>query len=347
MILIDGSHLLHRVLNTPQGDLADANGYNTGGAHGFLISLGTYVRSYRHQRGVIVAWDLGVPLHRREIFSEYKPHKHPIGEVDHSLLSFSNKEESVVSEDMSDDQYRKKYEQSIRILHGSVLPLIGCLSLRCPNTEADDIIAVLADELGKDEEIVVGTSDYDYHQMVNENVTIHNVKDNQVWDLERVIADNELDRGDWVGHWLLRKALVGDGSDGIPGFEGVGGMAASSYADQIHESMKSGKTLEEACQCVERPPRARWEGFELIQKSHKEIQRNIDLMDLSYPIRNNLPMYQDIKKAICQSDLVEMDLWKAEEVLESYGMQKSKVYLGDISEANCNQDPHDYVERFQ
>lgn len=102
--------------------------------------------------------------------------------------------------------------------HSDILKILSAMPVtivRHPFRECDDTIAHVARNLNEDEECVIISTDTDFIQLLNANNRIrlfNPVKD--VW-VEQFSAD-----------YVMWKSLVGDGSDNIPGFQGVGGKTA-------------------------------------------------------------------------------------------------------------------------
>jgi 5'-3' exonuclease len=88
--------------------------------------------------------------------------------------------------------------------------------VRHPHRECDDTIAHLAWSVHSDEDCVVVSSDTDFIQLLTPGS-------------ERIKLWNPIKKS-WVApvqyDYVKWKSLTGDGSDGIPGFKGVGGKTA-------------------------------------------------------------------------------------------------------------------------
>jgi 5'-3' exonuclease len=156
MILVDGSSCLHRCLNTPLAEATDSSGRSVGGVSGFLASIGSTVNKLRQQHLIIVAWDVGIPVHRQQLFPSYKSHNRSIaglgipGNFERQLLSRNG--------DKLPTNFREKYLIARRILSMNLLPFMGCLSIQVPNCEADDIIAYICDKITSNFSIPTGAS---------------------------------------------------------------------------------------------------------------------------------------------------------------------------------------------
>lgn len=339
VLVIDGSNLLHKGLHTLQADLKDSKGQYTGGLHSFLSSLSTAVLKHELKPFVIVAWDSGIPLFRRQIYQEYKPNKKPVGDVPNSLKSKQNLLAKEGEE--SSDEFLAKYTSSRRLLHSQFLPLSGCLSIQVPNCEADDIISFICQKL-TDEDIIIYSTDKDLMQLMTDRIQFYNGVDS--YTVDKLIRDYNLVRDYWRSHWLTIRAIAGDQSDGIPGFTGQD--TAKKYADQLMELQHTKNyTLYDALMKLDRPAGARVAGYEALKHGHDMLIRNLRLMDLKYPVQNRLPIVQDIVGEIAKAFIFDIDQSMLEEQLHSMDLRMAKTFVGNIIESNMNKDIKEYIRK--
>ena len=115
--------------------------------------------------------------------------------------------------------------------------------------EADDICGTVSKMLGKDNyEVIVYTSDRDFLQLIDKNVSIHIIKTG----MSNIVVMNEKTMPELYGFKPLQiidyKGLRGDSSDNLPGIPGVGDKTAvkliQEYGsfDAIVEAAKSMKS---------------------------------------------------------------------------------------------------------
>lgn len=336
-ILIDGSHLLHRCLRTPDlAELHDSNGNCTGGIHGFLRSLSNLCYTKRLSEGVIVAWDNGVPVHRRQLFNEYKPKKSITPEdgltIDEKLLSSINKV-GVMDFTTEDESFLKKYQFSRTLLHQILLPNLGCISVQIKNCEADDIISVICDRM-KDDNITILSSDRDLNQLLTDNIDQYDGIKKEFITKQDVIEKYNLDESTWREEWLIGKALIGDKSDGIPGFSKIGEVAARGYAKQI--MVGGGKDMD--LSKLNHHPRTSKDGLQNILNNQKDIWRNRELMDLNYVLNKDPHLLNKIEVGILKSNLFEIDTHRVIQKLNELQMVKAKEFIIYIKESNSNSD---------
>jgi len=340
MIVVDGSHLAHRVLRSDDTGKID----HLAGIQTFITTLGSVCRKRKNQHGVIIGWDRGVPIHRRELLTEYKPSKKPVGDVDDALYSSINKGESDVEITEDELEYTALYTKVVETLHKKILPLLGCISIRLPNVEADDILSLWCSTV-VDEHKVILSSDRDLLQLLDDNTEFYDALNKKT-----ITIDDLIELGytcdDWRSQWLYAKAITGDTSDNIVGIRDVGGKIAIKYAEQLMGHLSQGMDLATACLLLDRPPRGRKTGLENIRVGSEIIKTNYDLMDLSYPIKHDIEMTQQIRSAILGSKIVRADEDQVMRYLDSLRLRECKVNALDILEANINEDLEHFLPRF-
>jgi len=197
--IFDGHYLLHRVLHVPQlRMLSTKDKKPTGGVFGLLKSLRSTVYDIPEVTRVVVVFDGAHSKRRVALYPDYKK-RPPNDEVDSDGLS-----------------YREKFGMQLNYLK-VLLPKMGVKVAILPDKEGDDVIGILARNLN-DRLKIVSSDDRDMLQLVAEDV--------HIWRPlagERVSLDNfEEKAGSSYKNWLLRKCVLGDDSDNIPGIKGVG-----------------------------------------------------------------------------------------------------------------------------
>jgi 5'-3' exonuclease len=321
--------------------LKDPKGHYVGGLHGFLNSLSTAALKHQLQHSFIVAWDLGVPLFRRQIYKEYKPHKDPVGNVPDVLKSEAN----ILAKEgePTTDEFLAKYTSTRKVLHSQFLPLSGCLSIQVTNCEADDIIAYVCNKV-TDERIIIYSTDRDLMQLMTDKIEFYDGRDFLTHTVDTIIDDNKLVRDCWRRHWLTIRTIAGDTSDGIPGF--CGWETAEKYASQLIDLQHNKHyTLYDSLTQLQRPPGARVSGYEALKSGHDMLLRNLKLMDLRYPIDNKLPIVEEIKAEIATAFIYDINQDLLEEQLHRMSMRAAKTFLSNIIECNIKSDIKDYIRK--
>tara|TARA_Y100000591_G_C21748473_1_gene653335 strand:- start:1 stop:801 length:801 start_codon:yes stop_codon:yes gene_type:complete len=135
----------------------------------------------------------GMPVKRINMLSEYKAQR-----TYHDKDDFRRQRKLIIN--------MLKEEFPVRVV-------------RHENYECDDVLANLAYVTHKDDECVVVSSDTDFYQMlqVHENLKLYNPV------RKKFIETPEVD-------YVVWKALKGDASDNIEGFQGIGNKRATALA---------------------------------------------------------------------------------------------------------------------
>lgn len=191
----------------------------------FMLIFRKAVETFDPSRVYIVKE--GRPLKRHAMFAEYKAGRASSG-----------------------DDFWRQHSDILSIMENLPVHII-----RHPERECDDVIAHLAKHTHSEEPIVILSTDSDFMQLLvpgDDRVKLWNpVKD-------RWIDATPYDYVAW-------KSLVGDGSDGIPGFKGIGGKTAV-------------KLLEDARKLSE---------FLAVDNRHEVFDRNLSLI-MFEPIEGDL-----------------------------------------------------------
>lgn len=155
----------------------------------FMLMLRKMLNQFKPDRVYIVKE--GKAKARREMFSEYKAHRESAG-----------------------DDFWRQHFKILELLSNMPVHLI-----RHPERECDDTIAHICSTIHHDEECVIVSSDSDFIQLLendSDRVKLYNpVK--EIW-----IQATPYDYVAW-------KSLVGDSSDNIPGFKGIGPKRAEKF----------------------------------------------------------------------------------------------------------------------
>jgi 5'-3' exonuclease len=148
----------------------------------FMLMLKKMVSNFRPHRVYIVKE--GKARKRREMFEDYKANRESAG-----------------------DDFWRQHSKIVELLSKTPVHII-----RHPERECDDTIAHICRELHEDEECTIISSDSDFIQLLSA-------------DTQRIKLYNPI-KESYVEHthydYVSWKSLVGDGSDNIPGFPGIG-----------------------------------------------------------------------------------------------------------------------------
>ncbi len=193
-VLVDGNALAYRSYFALKR-LSTSRGVPTNAVYGFVRALLDLLRTSGEGSQLVVAFDAPGRTSRAEEYEEYKAQRPP----------------------MPSD-----LPQQLGIIK-HLLDLLGVPRLELPGTEADDLLATLAEQAvaaGRRVEIV--TSDRDALQLVSEHVSVRSPDARKLIDEDEVMAKYGVRPDQWVDY----RALTGDASDNIPGVAGIGPVAA-------------------------------------------------------------------------------------------------------------------------
>ena len=225
LVIIDGNSLLFRAFYaTSYGDVSSImrtkSGIPTNAIFAFANMLSKILQGFQGGESLFVGFDADGHTFRKEEFEQYKANRKPAPQ---ELI-----EQFPISREFLDAMGIKHYEE-----HG---------------IEADDIcgtIAKLGSKLGY--EVTVYTSDKDYLQLIDENVTINLIKSGMS-NLEVMTPSSMLEKFGFTPKQIIDfKGLRGDSSDNLPGIPGVGDKTAVKLIqeyetlDAIFEAAKAGK----------------------------------------------------------------------------------------------------------
>lgn len=203
LLLIDGENLLHRSYHKFLG-FKSKDGVPSGAIYGFFKSLNSLVFRFQPTH-VLITFDNGRSKYRYQVLPDYKGSRKKLG-MDYESL-----------------QSQKKVIR--KVLKHLNLPTVFDKGFT-RDYEGDDYIALAAHRFhGK---VVIISSDKDFTQLISERVkqfnpskdelvTIHNCKD--------IMGFSPVECVDYL-------SLIGDKSDNIPGYPGMGPVKTRQFLDQ-------------------------------------------------------------------------------------------------------------------
>ena len=257
-LILDGNALLHRAwhaippLTTQDGRVVNA-------VYGFINILekllDTHAPTY-----VAVAWDLPGGTFRHEAEETYKAHR--------------------------EEKEPELYDQIPMIQE--VLEGYGIPSLAVPGFEADDILGTIAHQFAnRDIHCLIATGDHDTMQLVNKHVSVlifvKGVSQTKIYSPKEVVERF----GVMPEQMIDYKVLVGDASDNIKGFPGIGPKTAAEIL-QAYESL-DGVMQEAEAGLLPKKWQRRFEPI-------KEIRQSIEDLRLLVTIRTDVKIPKKISE---------------------------------------------------
>jgi len=198
-ILVDGSSYLHRAYHALP-PLTTEDGQPTGAIFGVMNMIRRLINDY-HPKYMAVVFDAKGKNFRHKIYPEYKANRPPMP-----------------------DDLKVQLEPLYKIIRAMRIPL-----LVIEGVEADDVIGTLAHQVTKSgKKVLISTSDKDFAQLVNDDVTLINTMSDTLLDPKGV----EKKFGIKPEQMIDYLTLVGDTSDNIPGVPKVGPKTAVKWLEE-------------------------------------------------------------------------------------------------------------------
>ncbi|WP_445383159.1 DNA polymerase I [Robiginitalea sp. IMCC43444] len=207
LFLLDAYALIFRgyyaLIKNPR---INSKGMDTSAIMGFMNSLFDVIRREKPDH-LAVCFDKDGSTERTELYPEYKANR-----------------------DETPDAIRIAIPWIQKILKAMHIPCIEVSGL-----EADDIIGTLAKQAEKqDYQVFMVTPDKDFGQLVSENIFMYRParmgNGIEIWGIPEVQKRFGVQRPEQVIDYL---GMMGDSSDNIPGFPGVGDKTAKKFIDEF------------------------------------------------------------------------------------------------------------------
>lgn len=205
-IYIDGLNLFMRhFAANPKVSLLNKQ---CGGIIGFLNNIVFLCKKFNPEK-IIVAWEGGGSTRRRNLDQNYKNGRRP-----RKLNRNENYYDAIYSEKNNNDDIDDQLQLLIKILYKTQITQIYV-----DDCEADDIISYLVKTKSEqDINKIIVTSDKDYYQLLDENITI--------WSPNRkIMIDDKFIKENYnvyPQNFITMRCFDGDINDGLKGVKGVG-----------------------------------------------------------------------------------------------------------------------------
>ncbi|MEK9767568.1 MAG: 5'-3' exonuclease H3TH domain-containing protein [Betaproteobacteria bacterium] len=221
VLIVDGLNTFIR--NFAANPTMDDNGNHIGGITGFLKSIGLAIRTLNPSRVTIVFDGKGGSKRKKQIYPEYKGHRKPLTRLNRAHGG------------ITDGEPEKDFMKMELILLAQILEYLPVDLIAYDYVEADDVMAYVA-KLVEEEggEAILYSTDKDFLQLVNEQITVWNPATKKTYDVERICEEHDIH----PNNFLLYRALTGDKSDNINGIKGVGKKTMLKLLPQMTEETK-------------------------------------------------------------------------------------------------------------
>lgn len=205
VLLIDGENILHQSFHKFE-KLKSTDGKPSGAIFGFFKSLHMYLTRFESDE-VYISFDNGHSPVRMKLLPNYKEHRKNIS-VDYESLQ---SQKAIIMKMLGMLRINYIFDKNNNTLY-----------------EGDDFLAYLAIKKFQSEKIILISSDKDFNQLLNKNLRIYNPRKDEIIRLE-----NCKDLFGYYAHETVEYlAMVGDISDDISGFPGIGPVKARKILDE-------------------------------------------------------------------------------------------------------------------
>jgi len=201
IIYIDGLNVFMR--HFAANPTKSLHGNLCGGIVGFLRNIEYLSSKFRPQK-IVVAWEGGGSLRRRNIDPQYKEGRRPVK---------LNRSEYYKDIPDTSENRNTQLKTLVKILYNT--PVTQIYVNDC---EADDIISYLVKTKKENFKKIIVTSDKDYYQLLDENTKIWSPN-------KKILIDEKYVLEKWnvpAYNFCLVRCFAGDVSDGIKGIKGAG-----------------------------------------------------------------------------------------------------------------------------
>ncbi len=200
IIVVDSHSLIYQVFHALPA-MTSPQGVEVGAVHGFLRDIANLLQQWKPEY-LVCAFDESDITFRNEMYDRYKAHREEMPEALRAQMGL------IVD--------------SLRIL--------GIPRVSVAGFEADDILATIAHRAATHgARVLLVTSDKDCRQLITPKVKMLNLRKNELFGEEELMATWSI-RPDQVVDF---QALVGDSVDNVPGVPSIGPKAAQQLLDQF------------------------------------------------------------------------------------------------------------------
>lgn len=289
VLLIDGNWNLKRNY-MKLNEMFSLKGEHCGGSFGFMDSLRSVINHVLPDR-VVVFWDgESSGKLRKDIYNVYKSNR------DKPWMNSSQHMNNNIIE------YEEKRKYSIlnqKIKVKNYLEELFVRQIEVDFIEADDLIAQYILTREPDESIVIFSSDKDFYQLINENVSILRPSDK----FFITIHNFKKTFGYTLDNSLLLKCFEGDESDNISGVEGIGLKTILKFFPKFSEEKYDIERI--ISESVDIYRQKKLKNLEKIIGCRRIIERNMKLMNLKEPFLNDTAIREidEIRSTVlCSND---------------------------------------------
>ena len=263
-LVIDGLNTFIRSWSTAP-NLSD-NGDHIGGIVGTLKSIGYAIRLINPTRVIITFDGKGGSKSRQNIYAGYK--------ADRAKNKIRLNRAITVDMNPEDEQISMR-RQMVGL--AELLTALPVTLMVYDGIEADDVIGYVATQLRKeDEKVIIMSSDKDFLQLVNKDVSVYSPTKKKVYNIEEVKEEY----GFHPHNFINFRMIDGDKSDNIEGITGLGAKTIiKAFPILTEETTHTTETMVEYVNTLDKKSKA----HDLFINNLEICERNRKLMQLSEP----------------------------------------------------------------
>ena len=265
-LIIDGLNTFIRSWSTAP-NLND-NGDHIGGIVGTLKSIGYAIRTINPTRCIIVFDGKGGNKSRQDIYSGYK--------ADRGNNKIKMRLNRAASVEMNPEEESQSMRRQMVGL-GELLSSLPVSIMIYDGIEADDVIAYITTQLKKeDEKVVIMSSDKDFLQLVNKDVSVYSPSKKKIYNIPEVVEEFGIHPHNFVNF----RMIDGDKSDNLNGLPGLGLKTIIKNFPILTEEVV--QTTESLLEFIKEQPK-KTKAYDLFENNLEILKRNRKLMQLSEP----------------------------------------------------------------
>lgn len=278
ILLIDGENILHQSFHKFE-NLKSTDGRPSGAIFGFFKSLHMYITRFDPD-DVYITFDNGHSTVRTNLLPNYKSHRKNIA-IDYESLQ----------------EQKKQIRQLLKYLR--IKYIFDKYNIN--NYEGDDFLAYLAITKFDNDKVTLISSDKDFNQLISKNLKIMNPRKEEIIresNCKEIYGYSPSETVDYL-------SLVGDTSDDIPGFDGIGPVRARKFLDTFGsiDNFLNTDIRELMDKLSPKDPMLKMKvDPKVVKEMEKVRKRNQKLIDLHWFVEHNkmveLPLYNKSKKDI-------------------------------------------------
>ena len=282
VLLIDYYNLFIR--NWTVIPLQNENGEHYGAVVGSLRSIKSIINRTKATHVYVIKDGQKSALRRKMMLKEYKANR----KKDWSRGAC--KVYDFLSEEEQQDNWN--YQNHRLEEYFKILPF---RTMEIPYVEADDVIAEIAQTIQSDSQVIIYSTDADYHQLINDNILCFNPITKKLWTRDSFLET----KGLLPDNYIYLKSIMGDTSDNIPKVKGIGEKTfLKLFKGLDYNILESVDEMFDICQHALDSSSKSYTPGQL--NKYKLILENEDKIRLNY----NLMQLHDVNISVQSKDLI-------------------------------------------